>query len=65
MASRSNNHKLWAYKHHDGLIDIESIRWSKSEVVIWAENNFGKPWRQIRYYGNKAVKVELKEVDNG
>lgn len=65
MASRSNNHKLWAFKYQDGTIPIGSIKWTKREVIAWSEELFERPWKQIKKYGNKAVKVELKEVDNG
>jgi len=55
-------YNLWAFKYHDGEIPVSSIKWTRSEVIVWAENFFERPWRQIKKYGNSAVKVELKEV---
>ncbi|WP_312139481.1 hypothetical protein [Sphingobacterium sp.] len=59
---RNEAYKLWAFKYHDGVIPVSSIKWKRNEVIVWAENFFEVQWRQIKRSGNSAVKVELKEV---
>ncbi|SEG62600.1 hypothetical protein [Sphingobacterium lactis] len=55
--------QLWAFKWHDGAIVIDSIRWTRHEVIVWAEKLFLIPWKEIKKHGNTAVKVELKQKE--
>lgn len=53
---------LWAFKWKYGGINIASIKLTKREVVLWAENLFDVKWKDIKKHGHSVVKVELKEV---
>lgn len=52
----------WVFKWYDGAIAIKSINYTRSEVIVWAEAFFDMPWRKIKYRGNSAIKIKIKEV---
>lgn len=58
--NKQDNYNLWAFRWKDDVVAIDSIKWTRHEVIVWAEKFFDKPWRQIKKYGHSAVKVELK-----
>ena len=52
----------FVFKYSDGVIVVNSAHSNKRDCIKWAEEAFGSDWKNIRKYGHRIVKVELKEI---
>lgn len=52
----------FVFKYSDGVIVVSSAHFNKRDCIKWAEEGFRSDWKNIRKYGHRIVKVELKEI---